>query len=51
MSDTTFYIVAFIVIAHFIAAFIFLVNKLSGPTGEDSSEEENAFDDNKSTDS
>lgn len=35
MNDTVFYIVVFLVIAHFLAGFIFLVRKLSGPVKED----------------
>lgn len=39
MSNTVFYIVAFLVIAHFVAGFIFLVRKLSGPVREEPLEE------------
>lgn len=39
MNDTVFYIVVFLVIAHFVAGFIFLVRKLSGPVKEDPEKE------------
>ena len=35
MNDTVFYIVAFVIIAHFIVGFIFLARKLSGPVAEE----------------
>jgi NADH:ubiquinone oxidoreductase subunit 3 (subunit A) len=35
MSDTVFYIVVFVVVAHFVAGFVFLVKKLSGPVSEE----------------
>ena len=38
MNDTVFYIVVFLVIAHFVAGFIFLVRKLSGPVKDERSE-------------
>lgn len=42
MNDTVFYIVAFIVIAHFVAGFAFLVYKLSGPAVESPAEDQPA---------
>ena len=38
-GNTVFYIVATIIIAHFVAGFVFLVRKLSGPVAEESVEE------------
>lgn len=35
MNNTVFYIVIFVVIAHFVAGFVFLVRKLSGPVAEE----------------
>ena len=35
MSDTLFYIVVFVIIAHFVAGIGFLVYKLGGPAGKD----------------
>lgn len=37
-SNTTFYIIATIIIAHFVIGFIFLVRKLSGPVKEENEE-------------
>ena len=39
MNNTVFYIVVFVVIAHFVAGFVFLVRKLSGPVEEEKLEE------------
>jgi len=39
MNDTVFYIVVFLVIAHFVVGFVFLVRKLSGPVKEDPEKE------------
>lgn len=39
MSDTVFYIVVFVIIAHFVAGFGFLVYKLGGPVGKDREED------------
>lgn len=35
MSNTVFYIVVFVIIAHFLVGFIFLVRKLSGPVAKE----------------
>lgn len=40
MNNTVFYIVAFLVIAHFVVGFVFLVRKLSGPVGEEGLDKE-----------
>ena len=40
MSDTVFYITASIVIIHFVAGFVYLAIKLSGPVGQGSPKEE-----------
>jgi hypothetical protein len=40
MNDTVFYIVVFVIIAHFIVGFIFLARKLSGPVREEPWEDE-----------
>jgi hypothetical protein len=42
MNNTVFYIVIFVVIAHFIAGFVFLVRKLSGPVSEEPLEDQPA---------
>ena len=39
-SNTTFYIIATIIIAHFVIGFVFLVRKLSGPVKEESEEQD-----------
>ncbi|MBR9920469.1 MAG: hypothetical protein GYB31_06490 [Bacteroidetes bacterium] len=39
MSDTVFYIAVFVVLAHFVVGFVFLVRKLSGPVVEQADEE------------
>ena len=38
-GNTVFYIVATIIIAHFVIGFVFLVRKLSGPVSEERVEE------------
>lgn len=40
MNDTVFYIVVFVIIAHFVVGFIFLARKLSGPVREEPWEED-----------
>ncbi len=40
MNDTVFYIVVFVIIAHFIVGFVFLAKKLSGPVREEPWDEE-----------
>ena len=40
-DNTTFYIIATIIIAHFVIGFIFLVRKLSGPVKEEGEEIQN----------
>jgi hypothetical protein len=40
MNDTVFYIVVFVIIAHFVVGFIFLARKLSGPVREEPWEDE-----------
>ncbi len=39
MSDTLFYIVVFVIIAHFVAGFGFLVYKLGGPVKKEPEED------------
>lgn len=40
MSTTVLYIAAFLVIAHFVAAFVFLAKKLGGPRKREGGEGE-----------
>lgn len=40
-NNTTFYIIATIIIAHFVIGFLFLVRKLSGPVKKGKEEQDN----------
>jgi hypothetical protein len=44
MNDTVFYIVVFVIIAHFVVGFIFLARKLGGPVREEPWDDESEED-------